>query len=121
MIYIAGKYTAKERLKQNRDALRTLGFSVSSTWMDTDFPEVIDDEQMIIEGERDVAEVTNASLLILDTFDESATGGREVELGIALAKDTMIYQVGPKRNIFHWLVDMHFESWDELVEFMDGE
>ena len=116
VIYIAGKYTAKARLKEHRAQVQASGFDVSSSWLDTNFPEVIDEDRMANEAVRDCQEVEDAGVFILDTIDESMTGGREVELGIALTVGASILHVGPKRNVFHYLpMVQHFEDWDAVI------
>lgn len=128
MIYIAGKYTSQARLREMRGKLRELGYQCESSWLD----EVATDEnasekKMIENARRDIKEVTEADVLIIDTLDESTTGGREVELGIALATpisglppqydlNTTINLVGPRRNIFHHLAHFEYADWDELLQ-----
>lgn len=72
-------------------------------------------EHSIAEAKRDLREVQRADLLILDTIDESNTGGREVEMGSALSMETTIWRVGPVRNIFHELAEREFTDWDEIL------
>lgn len=115
-IYIAGKYTSKERLRTCRDAIRLMGYEVSSSWMDTEYPETSSPEIMCTEAKRDILEVADTDYFILDTLDESITGGREVELGVALTIGASILHVGPKRNVFHYLpMVQHFEDWDAVT------
>jgi hypothetical protein len=64
-------------------------------------------------------EVVAADIFILDTTDESMTGGREVEFGMALMDmefPRRIIRVGPVRNVFHSVVRETYDSWDELLE-----
>ena len=127
MIYIAGKYTAKERLLDRRNDLRRLGYTVLSTWMDqpeTDYVFLGNTEEerearKHAEAERDIAEVMRADVLVIDTFDESNTGGREVELGMALAVGSVLIRIGPERNIFHAKVDNAFDTWEEALDWFD--
>ena len=120
-IYIAGKYTARARLKQYKDYLSGRGHTVLSTWLDQHEGDygTVTDEQMHQMAMRDAVEVTDANVFILDTLDESATGGREVELGMAIAQSNKyIYLVGPVRNIFHTLVS-HFDTWEDLLNALE--
>lgn len=113
-VYIAAKFHARIRLRPIRDRLRALGFNVSSHWMEQEE----ESESSIDAARRDLREVRNAELLIIDTLDESNTGGREVELGHFLFKGGTIWRVGPIRNVFHHLMEPQhvFESWDEVFD-----
>ena len=121
MFYIAGKYTAKERLRRERAQLRRMGFSVSASWLDESYEEDADatDEVKQANADRDLQEVWKANAFILDTLDESVTGGREVELGAALTGYKTFYLVGPPRNIFHYAPDFKFDSWAELYAHLE--
>lgn len=121
-IYIAGKYTAKDRLARHRETLRNMGFDVTSSWMDevyeSDQDSRITDLVRRRNAMRDFEEVMDSDIFILDTADISETGGREVELGLALVEspDTRVCcRVGPYRNVFHTLVDHVFSDWEELI------
>lgn len=119
MIYIAGKFTAKDRLREERDRLRKLGYVVTSGWLEEPETDYTADAAYKVEcAKRDLDEVVRAKTLIIDTLDVSDTGGREVEFGVALGNCDQIYVVGPLRNVFHYLVPerCHFDSWDALIE-----
>ena len=126
-IYLAGKYTSQERLRGARADLQALGYNVVASWLDETATDAnASAETMLANARRDIEEVKAADTLILDTLDESATGGREVELGVALATDmpvalplhhitTTISLVGPKRNIFHRCAHFQYADWDECL------
>src|SRR5678815_4799579 len=86
-VYIAGKYEARSRLIEWRGRLKALGHEVLSTWLD-EMPkrDEVDADYMHKAATRDLAEIASADLFILDTIDESNTGGREVEYGYAYVK-----------------------------------
>lgn len=122
--YLAGKFTAKERLKEVRKQLRDMGVGVTSQWLDMEYANNVEaDTIMVEEGVKDIQEVLGAKLFFIDTIDESATGGRECEMGIFLGKGRTttealrhVYLVGPKRQIFHWLIPElnQFASWEDF-------
>lgn len=123
MIYVAGKFTSQVRLREEAQKLRRGGFTVSSTWLDETATDYNATEEYKVEcAQRDVDEVLACNTLILDTIDVSDTGGREVELGLALQGDAdWIILVGPRRNVFHYLPEItHFKTWDELHGFLAG-
>ncbi len=122
-IYIAGKVTAKERLKKMREAVRNLGFICHSTWMDVALEyRHLDSNRQHFQREavRDRCEVAACNLFILDTFDESNTGGREYEAGYAARGGTRVWLVGPVRNVFHAEMP-RFESWDAVLVLLEAE
>lgn len=125
MIYIAGKYTAKERLKRERNILRELDPSgVSSSWLDE--PEATyyapEDEvaRQIEMADRDWREVSAADCVVVDTIDESTTGGREVEFGMAIALNRTLVVIGPARTIFHHIADYRYPDWASFYEDQYG-
>jgi len=121
-VYIAGKYTAKDRLKVERDRIRALGFECPSTWMDETHTDYTASEELMVENaKRDLEEVGEADWLIIDTQDMSNTGGREVELGYAFSIGIHVSLVGPKRNIFHALITDCVKDWDALFRRLGPE
>ena len=117
--YIASFFDTRARIKPHADALWAKGHEITSSWLQ----EVARPEGMTREefwkklAIKDLAEINAADLLILDTFDVTPRGGREVELGFALGRfqTKSIYLVGPVRNVFHTLVDRHYDTWDALL------
>ena len=113
-LYLAGKVTARERLCVTRAHLLALGHQVNSTWLDVaiDYPEAFN---QIMEPKRDLIEIAQCSMLLLDTIDVSETGGREFEAGFAHALGKALWRVGPKRHIFHSLASREFNDWDAAL------
>lgn len=114
VIYIAGRVTARERLKPLRAILRGQGHYVSSTWLDLamDYPMALTQNG---EWDRDLEEIDASEAIILDTIDETPTGGREFEAGYAVAKGKYFVVVGPLRNIFHNKARERYDSWEEVL------
>jgi phosphoribosylformylglycinamidine (FGAM) synthase PurS component len=122
--YLAGKYQAKERLREMRQlVLERTPDTCVSRWLDHNLVEAdVDDQGLIEEAWKDITDVKAAKLFILDTEDESVTGGRDVEYGIALANPNVhTIVIGPERNIFHKLADMHFTDWLEYVVWLESK
>lgn len=113
-VYLAGKTSALRRLRRVRARLRRSGLRVSSGWLDSAYdygdPRCTP-EHLRSEAPRDRVEVRRCGLFILDTIDESTSGGRDVELGMALAHGKRFWLVGPRRNVFHHLAARHFADW----------
>lgn len=110
-IYLAGKFSAQERLREIETQYINAGYEVVSSWLHE--PPGLD---VMEYAYIDLIDLSKATLLILDTLDVSETGGRETELGFALAKGITVYRVGPQRHIFHSLVDRAFETQQQAFE-----
>ena len=123
MLYLAGKYSSQARLRAIRARIRSqLGIECSSSWLDEKYEsdEEATPETRAENALRDLTEVLGADVFVIDTLDESATGGREVEFGLALASMLPIALVGPRRNVFHYLGPVvQFDSWEAWFE--EGE
>jgi nucleoside 2-deoxyribosyltransferase len=123
-IYIASFFDTRTRLRPYRDQLWSLGHEVVSSWLDeTAKPAGMSHDDFWRKlAMKDVAEVKSADLLIVDTMDVTPRGGREVELGVALAsfQQKQVFIVGPVRNVFHQLADRRFDSWDDCMVHVKG-
>lgn len=54
--------------------------------------------------------------------DGRGRGGRHVEFGIALALGKLVWIVGPRENIFHWLPRVsHFEIWPDALAALEAK
>lgn len=114
-IYLASNFGSQSRLRPIRTNLERLGHEVVSTWLDE--PGAQSFELNPDKGPgyslRDLGEVASCDLLIIDTQEESCTGGREVEYGAALVQGKQLWRVGPSRNIFHTIAHRVFSNWNE--------
>ena len=115
-IYLSAKITAQARLRPIRARLRALGYQCESSWLDElDAAYPVEPARARAKALRDFAEIECADVFILDTLDESTTGGREYEAGYAQRSgDAHIWRVGPVRNVFHELADEVFETWEDV-------
>lgn len=101
-------------MREIRAQIHLLGHEVISSWLDEDqsfnsIPEMAPGFSF-----RDLGEVMASDLLIIDTFEGSNTGGREVEYGAAIALGRPVWRVGPSRNIFHSIAKRTFNSWEAV-------
>lgn len=128
-IYIASKFHSRYRLRPIKAELQSLGFEVLSKWMDVDRnvdkSADIDSlgnniEDSVKEAKSDSGEIKNCDYFILDTQDETNTGGREVELGMALALNKRCFRIGPARNVFHFMC-VNLENWPDAIQFLQME
>lgn len=112
--YLAGRVTARRRLRRVKRELVKLGYAVSSTWLTVakDYGDpACTALHMELEARRDVEEVSAASFMFIDTIDESTTGGRSVELGLHIARGRPFVRVGPVRNIFDAMAVRSYRGW----------
>jgi nucleoside 2-deoxyribosyltransferase len=119
-IYLAAKFARLLELREYRRDLQAIGYTVTSRWLDED-PEMTFDkttpEVLMQCASKDWNDILAADIMI--NFTESpnsklqTTGGRHVELGLAIASGKTIFVVGHKENVFHFLVGINFfETWE---------
>ena len=122
-IYLASFFDTRDRLKPIRDSINAMGHEVTGAWIDE--PNTVMGltyNQEMNMADRDLRDIDTADLLILDTFDVNPRGGREVEFGYALGQPTMrVWQVGPRRNIFHALAGANFDKWEDVLHALYQE
>lgn len=150
-IYLAAAFGAHAVMRERRDLLVSLGYEVTSAWMNLEDREPPPDlpansPEAAVVAERDLAEVKAAEVLILSTeptvvgvrrkrwagfrraFGLSREvvgirGGREVEFGYALGLGRTAVVVGPAVNVFHSRSGVYrFPNWDTFVaECLSGQ
>lgn len=117
--YIAARFEQRIQLKPVRDTLVNMGIQVTSSWLDEPVTENFESLTAELSRKlaiRDLAEIKEADVFIIDINEEAPRGGREVELGWALAHLKEVWLVGEKpRNIFQCLGDRHYENWAQLL------
>lgn len=125
-IYLAARYSSKERLQKIALNLIQMGFGITSTWIySSDRP----DESQIDNGFRQVRAVIDyhdlgrSHILVLDLLDgQGSRGGQWVELGIALGQNLKVLVVGETENVFAYHPKVTIcPNWDisfqELLSF----
>ena len=130
-VYIASKFSSRHRMRPIKFKLKQLGFDVLSDWIDNNpLDETIGGDYDSIGNHpdashniaaRDIRQVLECDIFIIDTQDVSQTGGRECELGMALmASKQLIYRVGPIRNVFHAHKTIQtYKTWEELLPVLE--
>lgn len=118
-IYLASNWQSQSRIRKVRDSLVRLGHTVCSNWLSEDnaqaFSELTTKRRQMY-SYRDIGEVVSCDLLIIDTAEESTSGGREVEYGMALALGKSVWVIGPDRNIFHSVCRRRFDDWQMALK-----
>ncbi len=121
-IYIASFFDTKERILPYAAKISELGYEITSTWLlekhkDEKCPELTEG-LMNWYGYRDLRELDYSDLIIVDTFDQTHRGGREVEMGYCMGRSMPVWVVGPIRNVFHRLADVKLANWDEVLKIL---
>lgn len=119
-IYVAGSFNSVARIADEVDELEQRGHHVTGVWFQGHDPlEKIWDGNFggriaEVMSLRDFNGIDRADLFIIDTLDPSSTGGRNVELGYALAKGKRIILIGQPTTIFFALIREAYETWEEF-------
>lgn len=119
-IYLAARFSARPSLRVVRDALEKAGHRVTSRWIDEDDDQTHDsltDQGRLRCAVRDLTDIGDADILIVDTLLPANRGGREVEVGYALGRHKGFFVVGPIRNVFHTIATRRFDNWQEALDF----
>jgi hypothetical protein len=119
-IYLAGRFSDQKKLRVIRSRIECWReLTVISSWLDVERDAQTPAEH-VREAGRDFYEVRKADLFILDTTEPTRRGGRETELGIALASGVEAWIVGPYRQVFHYALPQ-FDTWDEALDALVKE
>lgn len=113
--YIAAPWDNKTEAARIRDHLATMDIDCTASWIDLEGDYFAGPPAA--EAARDVSEVVEADLFFMYVPDpDTSRGGRDVELGMALALGKPIVLIGTRRCVFHWHPDVrHFVSvWNWL-------
>ena len=125
-IYIASYFNTRQRLKPVLEVISSQGHVLTASWLwesregrGSDQTTALHDytfEEKAGFAPRDYREIRQSDLIIVDTFDETPRGGREVELGYATGLGLQTWVVGPRRNVFHYIIHRHFEIWEDCLD-----
>ena len=120
-IYIAGSFVDQVDLRPMANRLWHLGHEITGTWLQEikrplDMPEDLFKKKLAI---KDLCEVAKADLIILD--NRRSSGGKNAEWGFALGEfqHKQLFLVGPPTNVFHYLADLSFNNWDEVLTYLE--
>lgn len=126
-VYLAGRYSRKNELRECAAELEACDYLVTSSWLkehydpNVQLKELTDEDNRKI-AEQDVVDIDRAEALVFFAEDQNAQpprGGRHAEYGYALAKGLQLFVIGAKENIFHFLPNVKvYQTWRD---FMLGE
>lgn len=106
-IYLAASFDSKASMREHRTLAESFGHKVTSTWIDLpdDMPLMSDrldcEKGQVARG--DLNDIDQAQALVYFAGGSTTTGGKNIELGYALAKGMRIILVGDKSSVFHYL------------------
>jgi hypothetical protein len=142
-IYLAARYPRREELCGYRGDLEARGHLVTSRWLAGNEQVTANGTALGAQGEtwfesghpraaqtralfarRDLEDINAAELFIAFTEDlaagippGAARGGRNVELGYALARPMPVVVCGPRENLFCHLPEvLHYPDWAGFLE-----
>ncbi|MBI4029150.1 MAG: nucleoside 2-deoxyribosyltransferase [Candidatus Blackburnbacteria bacterium] len=107
-VYLSSRYKDYRYLQKIREVLNKEGIDVTSQWIygGQEATAKCGDQEKCRYANQDLTDLYAADVLVIWSLPKNfgkGTGGRHVELGIALALDKPIILVGKRENIFHWL------------------
>lgn len=99
-IYISGPFELQANGRILREHLHSHGFDCTATWLDERTGEQTEREM----AERDVTDLLRSDAMVLmnpQDWSYKGTGGRHVEMGIALISALPVFIYGARSNVFH--------------------
>lgn len=127
-VYLAARWARRVEIAAIADDFRQRGHRVTSRWLS----ETIDafrlpGEDAALPGTESLADIAAADAVVLFTEDRAQAlpengGGRHFELGFAYALDKLLFIVGPRENVFHFLPRVAvYASYGDLLCALDDE
>jgi len=112
--HLAARYARRVELRGYREQLLSIGDIVTSRWLD--FRKM--PSWSFGTARQDCEDLTAADAVIIFTEIPNtifATGGRHVEFGLALAQGKCVIMVGPRENVFYYLLpdSQIFATWNK--------
>jgi len=111
-IYLAGSWARKYELRDYRNVLEALGYTVTSQWLDEgDSPHSVftpdTPSSHDFSARRDLQDIEASDLVVCFTSSDPTAltigGGRHFESGFAYALGIPIVYVGAREHVFHYL------------------
>ena len=123
--YLASRYDRKDEIERYAASLRERGHEITSRWHE---PDAQDGEEWAQYAMQDLADLFRAQRVLCFTVEptEPTTGGHHVEFGLAMMANRLRREgghfppivVGPRVNVFHYLVEQ-YDSLDDYLELLD--
>jgi nucleoside 2-deoxyribosyltransferase len=126
-VYLAAGYDQQERMRGYRKIMEDRrNFIITSRWIDVKESNPMQDAAIAADQELaanrcrvDLDDIDRAEIFVMFTDTPSTSGGRHTELGYAIARERVIFIVGPRENIFQAGEGViHFATWDDLSSYL---
>lgn len=119
-IYIAGTFEDQLSLRGEADALWQMGHEVVSTWLNETKQSryLTDDEKNRKIALKDIVEACIADCIILDNRQRSSSKNTEWGVGIHSYHHKLLWLVGNRTAVFHYLADKHFNAWQDVFDYL---
>jgi nucleoside 2-deoxyribosyltransferase len=126
-VYLAAGYDQQERMRGYRKIMEDRrNFIITSRWIDVKESNPMQDAAIAADQELaanrcrvDLDDIDRAEIFVMFTDTPSTSGGRHTELGYAIARERVIFIVGPRENIFQAGEGViHFATWDDLCSYL---
>jgi hypothetical protein len=122
-VYIAGRYSRRDELKDLSLKLEAMGIGVTSRWLNEKEPLEGGMDSKPGEWYRETAivdleDIDRADGILLFSEDPKVgipRGGRQVEFGYAIGTGKQLHIIGPFENIFHFLPSVR--HYDDIYDF----
>ena len=119
-IYVAGSFIDQSILRDEANAIWKAGHVVTGTWLQeiSRSPHISSDEHKRKIAIKDLVETREADLIVLD--NRRRRGGKNVEWGIAISQfqNKLLVLIGEPSNVFHYLADYTFTTWEEFIAWL---
>lgn len=120
-IYLSGSFKARQQIRERAFELQDHGHECVSNWLFEPALQVGDPEteawQMRARGNEDIIDVSRADLFVMFAEWPSSTGGRFVELGVALALRIPVVIIGKRETVFSYHSTVkRYDTWAEFLE-----
>lgn len=133
-VYLAGPYAARDKLRVYRDELQRSDIECTSSWLaetheinnqTTGAATGLTDAEVDGHARMDLADIDRSDVLVLFANaylgKGSASGGKHVETGYALARGRRVIVVGEPENVFHRLVTVErYDAWGLALHRLVG-
>lgn len=129
-IYLSGAWSRKAEIREIAQYLELVGLNVQSRWLWERTPELTQECVSDFMKERaliDTVDVSQCHVFVRFSDNmksatvptELITGGRMVEMGMALAMNKLVMVIGGHQTVFDYLPEViHLEDLNELVEVL---
>src|SRR5262249_43723666 len=110
-------------LREVAKRLRKVNVEVTSSWLRQKGPTPDSTTACARIGLRDLADVKAADVVVALMDRPAHNGGREGEIGAALAWNKKLFIVKSvcQRNVFTALATQHFTDWESVIAALTGE